>query len=267
MLNEKNYPSLELEYEDARLTVRIRPATEVTNSDIHWELGSFFSDVRGEDDVRVIVITGKYDGEFLTPEKTATYGESRLPDDLHGMWRVFAGITRCHEALTALEKPVIAQVNGDAIGFGQSVVFGCDIIVAAEEVRIADVHLALGEVEPYGPTYGMGPGDGGLVYVPLYMAPPLAKEYLMLSPVLHARELAERRLINYAVPRDQLETTVNDIVQRLLRRPSYLLAWTKRMANRHVVQQMNMTLDAAAAHEMIGFYQLAKNGWQDPTKL
>jgi enoyl-CoA hydratase len=68
--------------------------------------------------------------------------------------------------------------------------------------------------------------------------------------------------INYAVPRDRLDSTVEALVQRLLKRPAYALAWTKRVANRRVVEQLNATLDAGAAYEMVSFLQLERAGWQ-----
>jgi enoyl-CoA hydratase/carnithine racemase len=45
-----------------------------------------------------------------------------------------------------MEKPIVARVNGDVIGFGQSVLWGCDIIVAREDAVIADVHTGQGDV-------------------------------------------------------------------------------------------------------------------------
>ncbi|MEV0128481.1 enoyl-CoA hydratase/isomerase family protein [Dactylosporangium sp. NPDC050688] len=273
-LDENAFPSLVFEQDGPRLTVKIRPYDEPkpSHADIHWEMGKFFSDIRSADDVRVIVLTGLRDGTFCVGNKTeviSTRHHNHYIDDPHGMWRAFMGITRTHEALLALEKPVIARVNGDCFSFGQAIMYGCDIVVAAEDARIAEVHLSLGEggVEPYGPRYGVAPGDGGMVYVPLYMAPPLAKEYLMLSPVVTGRELADRRLINYALPLEQLDSKIDELVAALLKRPAHALAWTKRLANRHLVQQANLTLDAAAAHEMISFYQAEKNNWENRQEL
>ena len=68
--------------------------------------------------------------------------------------------------------------------------FASDIIVAREDARIADMHMGMGEVEPFGPPYGIVPGDGGAALVPLYMTPARAKEYLMLARAYGAGELA-----------------------------------------------------------------------------
>ena len=89
----------------------------------------------------------------------------------------------------------------------------------------------------------------------------------MLAKRWTAEELAEARIINYAVSPEDLDDKVNDVVERLLKRPSYALAWTKRAVNRRIVDALNMTLDAGAAYEMVNFLQLEKFGWKDPAKL
>ena len=73
--------------------------------------------------------------------------------------------------------------------------------------------------------------------------------------------------INDAVPRERLDAVVDDIVARLLLRSSYALAWTKRTINRRLADQLNMTLDASAAYEMVNFLQLDRLGGNDPLTL
>ena len=73
-------------------------------------------------------------------------------------------------------------------------------------------------------------------------------------------------MINYAVPREELDAKVDELVNALLRRSAYALAWTKRTANRLVAQAVNTTIDASVAYEMINFLQLARVG-HDPKTL
>lgn len=87
--------------------------------------------------------------------------------------------------------------------------------------------------------------------IPLYMSPCKAKEYLMLSQPYTGAELAQLGIINYAVPATELDAKVDDLVQRLLKRGAYALARTKRLVNRRVVSQLNLTLDAGVAYEMV----------------
>jgi enoyl-CoA hydratase/carnithine racemase len=95
------------------------------------------------------------------------------------------------------------------------------------------------------------------------MPPALAKEYLLLGRQFRAAELARLGIINYAVPASRLDATVDGLVERLLKRPAYGLAWAKRIANRRVVNHLNLTLDAAAAYEQLHLMQTEKLGWKD----
>ena len=153
--------------------------------------------------------------------------------------------------MTEIEKPIVGKINGDAVGFGQSLAFGCDIIVAAQNARFVDHHMGMDEVEGFEREFSIVPGDGGLGLLPLFMSPARAKEYLMLAREYRADELERLGIINYAVPPGELDAKVDEIVARLLKRSAYALAWTKRVANRRVAQHLNLTLDAAAAYEML----------------
>jgi enoyl-CoA hydratase len=220
--------------------------------------------------VRVIVLTGAEPGEFLVPPTTDSYASEagrKRRNDPASTWRTFTGIFRTCHGMVEIEKPIVARINGDAIGFGQSLMFASDIVVAREDARIADSHMGMGEVEPFGPPYAVVPGDGGAALAPLYMTPARAKEYLMLARPYSAGELARLGIINYAVPMAELDARVEEIVGRLLKRSAYALAWTKRVSNRLVAQHLNLALDASAAYEMVNFLQMERAGWQDRKTL
>jgi enoyl-CoA hydratase len=165
--------------------------------------------------------------------------------------------------MAAIEKPIIASVNGNATAFGCSIVFASDLIVAVDDAVIADVHLSMGELPYGGPAFGLTTGDGGSSLVPLFMSPVKAKEFLMLAKPYTGRELADAGVINYAVPRAELKTKVDDMASALTRRSPYALAWTKRTTNRYIVNAINATIDAGVAYEMVNFLQLHRVG-HDP---
>jgi enoyl-CoA hydratase/carnithine racemase len=270
MVEVNKYRDLEIENRGQVATIRLVPPLKAIRSgkapDVHWELGAALSELRGDNHVRVIILTGADPDEFLVPPTTDVYSSDaskKVRSDPVWMWKTFTGILRTHQTMAEIEKPIVARVNGDAIGFGQSLMFASDIIVAREDARIADMHMGMAEVEPFGPPFGIVPGDGGTALVPLYMTPAKAKEYLMLAKAYSARELAQLGIINYAVPLAQLDSLVEEIVGRLLKRSAYALAWTKRVANRRLVHQLNLTLDAGAAYEMVNFLQAARLGGED----
>jgi enoyl-CoA hydratase len=276
----KTYRALTLERDGQVATIRMKPLREAFQldppADLHIEMPDAFEELRTDDSVRVIVITGERDGEFLvTPPVeyyTSARAEARLADP-YGAWRVGLGVVRCCQVMTEIEKPIVARVNGDAIGLGQSLFFLSDLIVAREDAIISDVHLGMGEVtnsegDAVGLPFGVVPGDGAGSLAPLFMTPTQAKEYLMLSPATTAADLAAMHIVNRAVPLADLDRVTDDIVSRLLRRSAFALAWTKRVVNRRVAAQLNLTLDASIAYEQLNLAQIKLLGYgNDPTSL
>jgi enoyl-CoA hydratase/carnithine racemase len=276
----KTYRALTLQRDGQVATIRMKPLREAFQldppADLHIEMPDAMEELRTDDSVRVIVITGERDGEFLvTPPVeyyTSARAEARLADP-YGAWRVGLGVVRCCQVMTEIEKPIVARVNGDAIGLGQSLFFLSDLIVAREDAIISDVHLGMGEVtnsdgDAVGLPFGVVPGDGAGSLAPLFMTPTQAKEYLMLSPATTAAELAAMHIVNRAVPLADLDRVTDDIVSRLLRRSAFALAWTKRVVNRRVAAQLNLTLDASIAYEQLNLAQIKLLGYgNDPTSL
>jgi enoyl-CoA hydratase/carnithine racemase len=264
-LYEGEFASLQVIQEGQVATIkmmgagRVDPVREVDGKG-SWDLGEVLGRLRGNNEVRVVVLTGFAENVFKRPPPSDGYASrdfSTLRNDPKHVWMLSTGITRVLEGLLTIEKPVVAKVNGDAIGFGQSVMFACDLILAREDVRIIDHHLDNGE-SGRGAPYGLVPGDGGPAFAPSYFSPARAKEYLMLSRVYTGAELAAMGLINYAVPADHLDALTDDIVARLLTRSAYALAWTKRAANKRLVEDFILRHDVSAAYEMVSEYQAAQ---------
>jgi enoyl-CoA hydratase/carnithine racemase len=235
----------------------------------HPDLADAFMKLREDDKIRVIVLTGS-DGQFKVPAPRNSYekGGGRLSHlaDPTTAWKVFSSIIRLHQTMAEIEKPIIAKVNGDAIGFGSSIAFASDIIIAEENAMFMDHHMGgtfestyMGKKMQGGHESSSVPGDGGLALIPLYMTPCKAKEYLMLAQPYKASELARQGIINYAVPANELNAKVDEMVERFLARGAYALAMAKRVANRKVIDHLNMTLDAGIGYEMVSFLQLERS--------
>jgi enoyl-CoA hydratase len=217
----------------------------------HKELGLALQELRGANEIRVIVLTGLGDVFFVPPSGAPGPKARHNPGE---DWDLTLGLARTLQAFIEVEKPIIAKVNGPAIGFGSSLVFACDFIIAAEDAVIADYHLGMGETGFGRSDVGVVPGDGGAVFVPLHMPPAMAKEYLLLARQYTGAELARMGIVNRAVPADRLDAEVDEFASRLLKRSSYALAWAKRVVNRRFEANFNLTFDAAWAYEMVGFY-------------
>jgi enoyl-CoA hydratase len=254
-----SFVSVSVSCVDQVATVGIVPyGPGLESRDRHWELGELFSRMRNDDSIRVVVLTGQGD-DFLVPARSRP-GATRSYTDPQAAWRIFTGLIRCHESMALMEKPIVAKVNGNAIGLGANLVFASDLIVASTEARIADHHLAMGEMPGVDVAFGVVPGDGGLARMPSIMTPARAKEYLMLAREFTATELEAMGAVNYAVAPEELDSRVEEMVAALLRRPAYSLAWTKRLANKAIIAQLHSVLDAGAAYEMVDFFHLEKMG-------
>ena len=86
------------------------------------------------------------------------------------------------------------------------------------------------------------------------------KEYQMLSACLTARELADMHIINYAVPAEQLDDKVDEIVKKLLARPQEVLSRLRKLLQKPIIAQANLQGDLASAHEDADFAMHAREG-------
>jgi enoyl-CoA hydratase len=233
----------------ATITIQSKDRKALTGP--HVEIGAAMSELRFDNSVRVVILTG--DDAFFLPPKGSPKASGHTPG--HD-WDLTQGMHRTYQSIIEIEKPVIAKLPGHAIGFGSSLVFACDLIVAAEDAIFCDHHLAMGQSLQGGRgDFGTVPGDGGTVFVPLHMTPCLAKEYLWLAKEITAKELAAARIINAAVPRAELDATVDEMAKALLQRTPYSLALAKRAANKAFAERFNLTYDLAWSYELLNFFQ------------
>jgi enoyl-CoA hydratase/carnithine racemase len=234
-------------------TIKLQAKDRKARTGPHVEIGAAISELRFDNSVRVIVVTGDQDGFFLPP-KDSPKASGHTP----GLdWDLTQGMQRTYQSILEVEKPVIAKVNGNAVGFGSSLVFACDLIIAAEDAIFCDHHLGMGKTIQGGRSdFGSVPGDGGTAFVPLHMPPCIAKEYLWLSKEFSGADLARAGVINAAVPSNALDRTVDDYVARLLERTPHSLALAKRALNKTYIDQFNKVYDLAWSYELLNFYQL-----------
>ena len=135
---------------------------------------------------------------------------------------------RAVSAVTVLEKPVIAMVNGDAVGAGCNLALACDLVIAAEAARFGEVFVRL----------GLGPDWGGAYFLPRLIGLAKAKELLFTGKIISAREAEQIGLINQVVPADQLEETVMNLAAQLAQSATRAIGMMKTFL--HKVWQMDL---------------------------
>ncbi len=250
-------------------------------AEIHTAISMGLEELRFDPAIRVVGLTGERDGDWYNVPLRRRYDEEQRHRDRHNFLKrgQVKGLSdngpkrrypSAVETLALIEKPVIARVNGNAIGFGQSLLWGCDIIVAVEDAIISDVHMGQGTVvdshgDARGFPYAITPGDGAMAFWPLFLPPTKMKEYQLLSRAWTAKQLAEMDVINYAVPDyAALDAKVDEIIDQLLERPQHALQRTKRVCNKVIVQLWNLTQDLATAYEILDMQQHAADGHMEP---
>jgi len=150
------------------------------------------------------------------------------------------GARRLMNAMLDCPKPVIAAVNGPAVGLGCSMAVTCDIVLMNEDTFMSDPHVDIGLVA----------GDGGAVLWPMYMSVLKAKYYLLTGEKIPAKECIELGLANKAYPADKLMEEAIALATRIGNKPQQALEETKRAVNLHLQQAaINVAPFACAAEQ------------------
>jgi len=188
----------ELDGHVARVTIDRSHVLNAVDRAAHLELQRVWADIEASSDVRVVVLTGAGDRSFCVGADVSAAGVDKTgmeywadldPDGFGGL-----------SLRESLDVPVIARVNGYALGGGMEMVLGCDIVVAAETARF-------GLTEP---RIGRLPLDGGMVRLARQIPYHQAMGLLLTGRKAPAEEMQRLGLVNEVVPAADLD----DVVQR-----------------------------------------------------
>ena len=232
--------NVEVSYQDDVLWVTLnRP--EVLNAVNDPLLRDLTSIVRGvaEDESRVVILTGAGRGFCAGGD----HGTLKDWSD-EGLGATGAGArpeaSDLIDALLRLEKPIIAAVNGAAIGLGAVIALYCDYIVAAEDAKIGDRHASIGLVS----------GVDSAIWTAL-VGPLLAKEFMMTGRLLSGTEAAGFGLVNRAVPAEELRAAATEHAKTLAALPPYAIRKTKASVNRYLRFMTDLILPVSYAWEQL----------------
>ena len=206
---------------------------------MHKELVQLFSAVAADDELRAVVLTGN-GAAFCSGGDIVHMDEQvGVHDEAHpGLFRDAAGLCR---SILSVRQPIVAAVNGDAIGLGASLAVLSDIVFMSSTARIGDPHVRAGLV----------PGDGGMIAWPLLVSLNIAKELLFTGRLLGAEEALRLGLVNHVVPPEELEAKVMELVAQLVSVPQHALRFTKRVLNKLLEERATYALDLGLAFEAV----------------
>jgi len=239
----ENYNRIRISRDGHVLTVAMdNPPMNAVSPELHTELDRLFRELPFDDDTRVVVLTG-IGRAFSAGGDLGELKENRFNHARHN--KLFAEASRIVHSMIELDKPVIARVNGHAMGLGATLALLCDILVMSERAKIADPHVNVGLVA----------GDGGALLWPLAVGMPRAKEALLLGDPITATEAKAMGLINHvAEDESALDAKVTEIAKRLANGPQAAIRYTKRALNMHLRTAATTMVDAHLKMEMESIY-------------
>jgi enoyl-CoA hydratase/carnithine racemase len=151
------------------------------------------------------------------------------------------GIQQLPLLFEALEVPVIAAINGAAIGAGCDLTLMCDIRIASEHARFSESFVNLGIV----------PGDGGAWLLPRIVGFAKATEMAFTGEMLNAQAALECGLVSRVVPADQLMDTAMEIARKIAAKPPHAVRMTKRLLREASQTGLKNILETSAAFQAI----------------
>lgn len=196
--------------------------------------------IHNDRSVRAVILTGagsafSSGGDIKDMERQAS-GEVTGMDIRH---EYRTGIQRLPLALFNLEVPVIAAVNGAAIGAGMDLACMCDVRIASEHAKFAESFVKLGII----------PGDGGAWLLPRLIGLSRASELSFTGDVISAETALNWGLVSRVVPAAELLPAAHDLANRIAANPPHAVRLTKRLLREAMHTRLDTLLEMAAAFQ------------------
>lgn len=171
---------------------------------------------RSMEDIRVIILTGK-GNTFCSGGDIREMAEGRLKswDMKDFLWEQ---VHRIVLAMEDLDKPVIAAINGAAMGAGMDMALMCDIRICSDRARLAESYISLGLV----------PGDGGAYFLPRLVGISKAMELLLTGQIVDPDEALRLGIINRVVPHEKLMEETYKMAENIAQKPPLAIRMMKR---------------------------------------
>ncbi|RAK14088.1 enoyl-CoA hydratase [Anoxybacillus vitaminiphilus] len=213
-----NYEFLQCEIENKVAVVSInRPPLNPLNTKVFFELYSLMEELETNRDVNAIIITGKGEKAFVAGADI----HQMLDLDLAGMMEMNKISRAAFSKIENLSKPVIAAINGLALGGGCELALACDLRISSEKAKFAFPEVNLGII----------PGGGGTQRLQRVVGQGVAKELLYFGEMIDAQKALEIHLVNKVVPSEQLLSTAKEWAEKLAQKPVIAMRMLKEAVN------------------------------------
>ena len=221
----------------ARILLNRPEALNAWNEQFGLDLRDAVTKVAEDESIRAVMITGAgrgfSSGADLKEQRGGTAGGDGLPDLSARLSEVYHPIIT---GLREMPKPVLAAVNGPAVGIGCSLALAADLIVAAESAYFLLAFVNIGLV----------PDGGSTAFLPARVGYARSAEMAMLGERVPAQQALDWGLINRVVPDDRFEADAEALLEWLANGPTRSYAGSKRLLNRRAYPDLAGQLDAEA---------------------
>ncbi len=244
-----SYETIILERKDGigTLTLNRPEKLNAINRKMTEELNSAMVEIAKDTGVRALVITGAGRG-FCSGADVGDMAQAAAPIE-NRYWTQMAH--KIILGLTDLEKPVIAKVNGVAVGIGCSLALSADIIIASENVKFSLIFSRIGLI----------PDGGSLFHLPRLVGPAKAKELIFTAKMVDAKEAERIGLISKAVLADELDNEVNMLAKQLAEGATAAFGIAKKIINKGLSMDLSSILECEAfGQTIVGTTQDAQEG-------
>lgn len=222
------------------VTINRPEARNAVTTEIHHALSEVWRHIAADKDARAAVITGA--GKAFSAGGDMEMFR-RIQQDADERAALLDEARLLFTELVAFPLPLVAAVNGPAVGLGCSLASLCDLVYLGESAYLADPHVGV----------GLTAGDGGAPFWPLTMSIVKAKELLFFGDRISGPDAVRLGLANDVVDDDLLLDHAIGVAERLSDLPPQAVQSTKRAVNLHISRGANAVLDYALAAEHRSF--------------
>lgn len=200
------YENILVQYETniANITINRPTKLNALNKATILELHQAFKDANENENIRAIIITGVGEKAFVAGADISEFANFSVEE---GAQLAAQGQQQLFDFIENLNTPVIAAVNGFALGGGLELAMACHFRIASENAK-----MGLPEV-----TLGVIPGYGGTQRLPQLVGKGKAMEMIMTATMLNAEEAKTYGLVNYVVAQEELINFTNSIAQKIVK--------------------------------------------------
>ncbi len=197
----------------AIITVNRPEKLNALNVATRREILAVFEQLRGDPDVRVVVITGAGDKAFIAGADIQEFaGRTALEQ------RELMRASRAFDVMEDFPKPVIAMINGYALGGGCELAMACDLRIASTRAKLGQPEIKLGII----------PGGGGTQRLPRLVGEGKAMELILTGEMIGAEEALRLGLVNQVVPPEELEPRTMELANKIAEMSPVALAAAKQ---------------------------------------